>query len=407
MRSPLFFKRKKPVSELPADAPRNEYYESISAHLGILQVILFLSLFAFVVIAMLSNTELVTYQNFYYFFQDLGASAERVDIFEGESLSYPTDEEQDFVLYRGGLAVAGNTSVTIFSANGRQLVSSTVQYRDPTAIGAGKYLLVYEMGGTQYSLYNSDAQIHTGKTEFPISGAVVSDSGMYALVTSSADTTSVVSLYTNRFQLINRYNKSGYVMGVAIDAKGEKVAILTSTPNNGLFSTAVTLAAPGEKNAIAETVISSSIGISCVFTEGGKLAALCRDGVTYLSGEGNVTVSHPFEGDQPARFSMGEDGIAVVLKKNTVSSKNIAIVFDKNGEQVYNKTIAEDMMEMVFCNGTLFWMTESGVWREELQTGALSFAACRTNEHTLLAVNDEEALLCSPQKAVYLSFTPQ
>ena len=72
---------------------RNEYYENISAGLGIVQVVLYLSLFAFVVISFLTNSNLITYQNFYHFFQDLNASAERVDIFSHDSLSYSTDEE--------------------------------------------------------------------------------------------------------------------------------------------------------------------------------------------------------------------------------------------------------------------------------------------------------------------------
>ena len=143
----------------------NEYYENISAGLGILQVILYLSLFAFVVFAFLTNTNLITYQNFYHFFQDLNASAERVDIFSHDSLSYSTDEEQSFTLYRKGLAVAGNTGVTIFSATGRQLVSHGIQYNDPVAVGSGKYLLVYERGGKQYSLYNANTQMHAGETE--------------------------------------------------------------------------------------------------------------------------------------------------------------------------------------------------------------------------------------------------
>ena len=111
---------------------RNEYFENISAGLGILQVVLYLSLFAFVALSILSNTNLITYQNFYHFFQDLNASAERVDIFTLDSVSYSTDEEQSFTLYRKGLAVAGNTGVTIFSATGRQLVSHGICASSPS-----------------------------------------------------------------------------------------------------------------------------------------------------------------------------------------------------------------------------------------------------------------------------------
>ena len=188
---------------------RNEYYENVSAGLGIVQVVLYLSLFAFVVLSILSNTNLITYQNFYHFFQDLNASAERVDIFTHDSVSYATDEQQSFTLYRKGLAVAGNTGVTIFSATGRQLVSHVIQYNDPVAVGSGKYLLVYERGGKQYSLYNANTQMHVGETEYPITGAAVSDSGMYALISSASDANSAVYLYNNRFALINIYKNIG------------------------------------------------------------------------------------------------------------------------------------------------------------------------------------------------------
>ena len=42
----------------------NPYYEKISAGLGIVQVVLYLTLFSFVVLSFLRNTNLITYQNF-------------------------------------------------------------------------------------------------------------------------------------------------------------------------------------------------------------------------------------------------------------------------------------------------------------------------------------------------------
>ncbi len=383
---------------------RNEYYENISARLGIAQVVLYLSLFAFVVLSFIANTEMVTYQNFYRFFQDLTASAERVDIFEGDSLSYATDEEQDFVLYRGGLAVAGNTSVTVFSATGRQLLSETVQYRNPIAVGAGKYLLVYEMGGKQYSLYNSNARLYEGNAEYPISGAAVSDSGMYALVTSAERSTSSVSLYNNRFQLINRYNKDGYVTDVAIDATGKHVAILTAASQSGVLATKLMIAVPGEGEARAETELGASMGLSLAFTDSGQVAVLCRDRVLFADANGALIQTWSFDGKQLARFCVGRDGAAVVLKKNMISAKNILIVFDKNGKIVYNETVSKEIEQMDRMGNVLYAMTEGGVLRIDLASGNEQFVSCLTADRALLAVDTGEALCCSPQKAVFLSF---
>ena len=384
--------------------PRNEYYENISAGLGIVQVVLYLSLFAFVVLSFLTNTNLITYQNFYHFFQDLNASAEKVDIFSHDSVSYPTADEQSFTLYRKGLAVAGNTSVTVFSATGRQLVSHGIQYNDPVAVGSGKYLLVYERGGKQYSLYNANTQMHTGVTEYPISGAAVSESGMYALVSSANDANSAVYLYNNRFALINIYKKGGNVLDVAISADGRRIALLTVTPNEGGVSTSVMLAEPGKGEAIAENVIADSLGIRCHFTENGKLAALCTTGISYLSNNGELEFFYDFGKNIPAIADFCEDGVAICLKKSAISEKKITIVFDKSGKIVYNDVVPQNISSLAYREGVLFIADYNGVSRLQLDSGRMDFEEYATDGKVLLAVSEREVLLCSPQKAVYITF---
>ena len=383
---------------------RNEYYENISAGLGILQVILYLSLFAFVALSFLANTNLITYQNFYHFFQDLNASAERVDVFTHDSISYPTDQEQSFTLYRKGLAVAGNTGVTIFSATGRQLVSEGIQYNDPVAVGSGKYLLVYERGGKQYSLYNANTQMHAGETTYPISGAAVSDSGMYALISSASDANSAVYLYNNRFALINIYKKGGNVLDVAISPDGDRIALVTVSSNAGGVSTSVMLAQPGKGEAIAERIIASTIGIQCHFTDSGKLAVMCTTGVAYISRNGELDFFYDFDGQIPTSADLCGAGAAICLKKSAISEKNIIIIFDKSGKIVYNGVTDQKVDQLAYQEGVLFWTDYNGVTRLDLRSGEVDFVGCTTDGKKMLSVDDKEVLLCSPQKAVYITF---
>ena len=405
----IFQKQTKAVQNATAPAAklakeRNEYYENVSAGLGIVQVVLYLSLFAFVVLSILSNTNLITYQNFYHFFQDLNASAERVDIFTHDSVSYATDEQQSFTLYRKGLAVAGNTGVTIFSATGRQLVSHVIQYNDPVAVGSGKYLLVYERGGKQYSLYNANTQMHAGETEYPITGAAVSDSGMYALISSASDANSAVYLYNNRFALINIYKKGGNVLDAAISSDGRRIALLTVTPNAGGVSTSVMLAEPGKGTAIAENVIAPSVGLQCEFTSAGKLVALTSSGVAYLSANGAIESFYDFEGKIPSGVELSPNGAVVCLKKSAISEKNIIIIFDKAGKIVYNDVTPQSVIDVAYRENVLFYTTYEGVNRLDLQSGELVLEEYTMDGKVLLAVNDKEVLLCSPQKAVYFTF---
>ncbi|MBQ9774030.1 MAG: hypothetical protein IJW30_05140 [Clostridia bacterium] len=405
LRSILDQRRREKKKKIVADGPRNEYYETVSARFGIAQVILYLLLLAFVVVSFLFNTELITYQNFYYFFQDLGASAENVDTVNTGSLSYPTAREQGFTLYRGGLAVAGNNSVTVFSATGRQIVSETVNYSHPVAVGSGKYLLVYEMGGMQYSLYTSYQKIHSGKTAYPIHGAAISDSGMYALISATDSSTSAVLLFNDRFQQTMEYEFGrAYVNDVAINENGTRVAILATDSVNGRLESRVKLAKPGEGEAMFDQTVSASVGLACTVTSSGRIAVLCGDGVYYLNERGETVESEPHDTLTPSYYAIGKDGIAVSLKKNTVSEKNVVRVFDKNGKKVYNGDVAQDIEAVAYSGDSVFWMTRDGVVRLSLDSGTVTHQAASTVGKRLLAVSEAEVLLCSAQKAEYISF---
>lgn len=400
---PLFRKKKTDAAEGLPQAPQNSYYEEISARLGIFQVVLYLSLLAFAVLSFATNTSLITYSNFYYFFRDLSASAEKVDIFDADSVSYPMEEEQSFSLYRRGLAVAGNRTVTLFSAAGRPLLSKNISYRNPVAVGHGKYLLVYEMGGTQYSLYNSSAQLHTEETESAIYGAAVSDSGMYALFFRGKDQSEIL-LYNNRFSLLNRFRLNGYVMDVCISPDGSRMAILQSDTRNGTFYTRLLLATPGEDAAPTEVYSGTSMGISCAFSDSGNVFALCSEKIVVCNADGETRTDYDFSGAALADADLGADGAAILLKKNNVSGEKNRIVFDKNGNVVYNEETTEPTSQLCLSGGMLFWLSDGAVHRRNLRTGETDAIACVTDRRTLIAIDENEVLCCSGQKAVYLTF---
>ncbi|MBQ8431945.1 MAG: hypothetical protein IJX28_03580 [Clostridia bacterium] len=383
---------------------QNHYYESVSVGLGILQVVLYLSLFAFVVLSFFRNTQLITYQTFYHFIKDLNASAESVFDATSDTVSYPTDDQQSFTLYRQGLAVAGNANVTVFTASGRQTVSQNIQYQNPTAIGSGKYLLVYELGGTQYSLYNSYTKIHEGVSDHPINHAAISESGMFALVSASEGYTSTVSLYSSRFSLLNRYHKSGYVMDVAINKRGTQVSILSIAPQNGSFTTEWMLCKPGEDSAQVTKQFLSRVGWRCEYTASDRIVLLHEAGVSFFDSDGKALQEYDFQGKTLLFVDFDTAGTAICLQGTAFFSKKELIVFDKNGKILYNEMEPETPLQMDLIGQTLFFLSEDGVIRLDLKNADRTFVACATAQKTLLATTEEEVLLCSPHQGEYLRF---
>ena len=367
---------------------------------------LYLCLFGFVIISFLGNTELITYKNFYYFFKDLNTSFDSIDVYADESVTYSTDDQQVFVLYRNGLAVVGNHAVTIFTETGRQTVSQNIQYKNPAAEGAGKYLLVYELGGTQYSLYNSFTQLYSGESEYPIQGVAVSDRGAYALITSSEEYTSVVSLYNSYFSLINRYNKNGYVMDVEINDAGDQIAILSSQAKGGIFYTELLLHRPGADESEKRVLnIGNSLALRCSYTESGALGVVCTDGFSFVR-DGRVESFFDFGERAIVSLDQSPNGTAVCLKKSVVSTENDLIVFDKNGKQLYNGTAPADAIQISLRGSVVFLLHSNGITRFDAKRDRITHYECATEQRVLLARGERDVLLCSGQKAEFIRISP-
>ena len=398
--------RKKPRAtkeEIAVERPTNPYYEAVSDRFGIAQIILFLTLLAFVSVSLLANTGLITYQNLYYFVKDLNASAENVDVLHTDSVSYAADASQSFTLYRQGLAVAGNTSVTVFTASGRQTVGESIRYQNPTAVGSGKYLLVYEMGGTQYSLYNSYTQIHKGTTERAILGAAMSPSGCYALITSSQEHLSVVELFDSDFARINRYGYPSYVTDVAINEKGTRLAVILSHIEQAAFVTEARFYEPGKTELSASLRLGHGLGLSCCFTDGGELAVLCTDGVYYSSLKGELNRTVHFEGAQLAGAELSPNGCALLLKRDEKAPHGEAILLDRHGRELCREGMKESVSAVSVSGDVMFLTCSDGVLRIR-SDGSSEKLTCETEGKVLLAVDEGRVLLCSSKKADSLRF---
>lgn len=393
--------RSQKTDSISPEMPQNKHYEAISSRLGIMQVILYLSLFAFVILSLIKNSELITYRNFYYFFKDLNASFESIRVYGEESVSYSTSDEQSFVIYRNGLAVAGNNSVTVFTETGRQTLSKTISYKNPVAKGSGKFLLVYELGGTHYSLYNSYTQIYTGISDFPIQTAVVSDSGMYAIVSASEEYTSSVSLYNSNFSMINRYNKNGYVMDVDLKNDGSEIAILTSASQNGLFYTELSLHRPGTDGDKTSVPIGNSLALQCAYTETGAVGILCNNGYTLVK-DGQSAEFFDFNEKSIMAASLSSDGLAVCLRNTAVSEESELIVFNKDGALMYREASLVSPLQLERCGSSVFLLHSDGILCLDVSDGTVASYGCRTENHVLLAQSESSVLLCSPQKAMFL-----
>lgn len=387
------------------------YYATVSARYKVAQRILILLLVIFLLFSIFTNISNITYGNFFYFFRDFGNAVD-IESSNYESLSYDVYGDQSFALYRGGIAAVSPSNVSVFTATGRRTLKSRSDFALPYAVCSKKYALVYDVSGKSFALYNSFSKIYTESFDYPISDAAISDSGVFAVLTRSADYKSVVNVYNKNVKLAGRYSKDMYALDIAIDSAGERMAVVYYDIGDGLGRTVLRVydisnrvsegKDPDEDRVMAQKTFEGEFPLGCAFMSDGKLSVATNGSVSVLdNSEYEVYDYITFNGELRSVYA-SEDGVAVAVKEGVLNDVNTVIAFDKHGKVLYNELVRESVREIAVLGRHIFIKTDSGVARINADTGEEEELASQTGK--MLIYDESTAIVCGESKAVYIKF---
>lgn len=197
-------------------------------------------LIVFLLGAVLLNIGDVTYENLYYFVKDFGAVVS-TDDFGASPVIYSYAEDRTYAGYKGGIVTSGGGVVTVFSATGRKTAGFYTGYSNPRVCTSSKYILVFDLGGREYSIYNSFVRLHTGALDNPILAAAICDSGSFALLSSEGEYKSVIYRYNSRFEKSAAYYYSDYVISMSLSADGRYLIVSPVGTNRASLSSRLLL----------------------------------------------------------------------------------------------------------------------------------------------------------------------
>ena len=93
---------------------------------------------------------------------------------------------------------------------------------------------------------------------------------------------------------------------------------------------------------------------------------------------------------------------AVAFNNGITNDANKVLVFDKDGDLVYNDIIRSDVSQLAVCDGYFFIKNAGGVLRTSIKDGFED--RLDSQDGKMLIYDGSTALLCTEAKAVYLNF---
>lgn len=383
----------------------NRYYLKISRRYMAVGIILMISLLVYIMCIMMFFGEYVTYDNLKYLVRDFEAtSIPGSDEFT--QIVYTGSDGMKFEYFKGGLAISNGDSYSYYDASGINLIEADIGYSNPVLVPSDKYLLVYDVGGTGYSVYNQLTQIIERETSLPIISGDIASDGTMIIATRSRETRYVVDVYNSAFNKTMSIYKENYVLDTAISPDGDYIIICSAVPSDTNFSCEIEICVNGQSESLFTTTYENTMPLDAYAVDDG-FALLCDKGMYFFGYDGHMINGTAFTGMSLRFADICDKGAAVVGNVNALGSENRVIVFDSSGNILFDKEIHERINGVYMSlnlNDSLVYYTASDSVYKITSDGSVIAKTVESGELLSIVPDRDGALICYKNGAEHFDF---
>ncbi len=341
------------------DIGYNRFYNRAGIVYRITGFVFLFAFFVYLIVTSVANLDKITYENAEYIVRNF---AERLEDNERESagMIYDPDGEMRFALFGKGLAVCGNTGVTVFSATGRRTCRDTAEITVPFLKASSKYAVAYVSGGLEYYVYNAFSRVYSGKTDRPVYAFSVADNGSYLYITSGEIYESEIVLCDSDFGTRAVYGKNDPAVCAVIDPDGSRFAMITlGLSSTGKYSATLSVYPFASESESFTVALEDVLPLDCVFSEEG-ITVLCANCIQRFDLAGRLVCRDYFSGELVcASLSFGSS--AVVTRRTSGVDTVYSVLLAASGRVGLAAELPEAVLSAAAAGGGVYLLGRSGV----------------------------------------------
>ncbi|MBR1738954.1 MAG: hypothetical protein IJ737_01565 [Ruminococcus sp.] len=261
------------------------------------------------------------------------------------------------------LAVLSDTFVYFYDNAGALLRSRQHEYASPVMRTAGGRVLIYESGGSRYSVEDSRDIIYDGSIaddDEPgktILFARMSDEGYTAIVTTSESFECELKVLSRTGSTIYDRKCVGRVSGVGFRDGSSGCVLSYLSAEKGAFVTSVQAISFSENKEMWTSPGLDSLGLEVYGFEGGAFV-LGKETCGYIDSVGGISSYYRYEGELAGGDS--ENGSSAVIVNNEDRRKYSAVLFEKAGEPVII-SYDEPLVDVKVSGGLAYVLSKSSI----------------------------------------------
>ena len=372
----------------------NPYYLVLSGKFKTVKYILLCVLVVFLLAVIILFRDEITVENLRYLFKDFDIG-ENISVNSNDSITYDADMQVKLELYKGDLVIAGSTYFYLTDLQGNKRLNEDSIFSNPVIVPSKKYLLVYGLSENTYAIYNTFSKLHTESFDYPITAAAVSDKGMYAIVTKSAEYRSVVYLYNDNFERIGAVYKDKYVTDVSFNDDSSELMIISIFLDNGNLSSEIVNYVPFSENSSSTKIVKNAMAIEGAYNKNDGFSVIYDNKIEFYDSEYILRNTYDFPSNVvPVTTVINEDHTAIIYNENIVGNDIKILVFDPSGNLVLSSDAKGQPKKVKTYNGQVYVLLNGSICKINIDNSDKQYYETEKNALDFLISKDGSLIVC-------------
>lgn len=273
------------------------------------------------------------------------------------------------------LLLVGGSENECYNTSGKQIFVRRHGFSNPAVAQSESRLVVFDRGGTGYSVENMDRVLYTGTMRGNIYNAAMGRSGVSAFALSSVEYSGELQVYNKKMEnIFNWYSAEATLTAVGVSDNGRRIAAGGVAVSGGAYRSTVYLFDTKQSAPIFSAVIEGGAIVS-IEPVGSSFLIVCSDRVLLLDRDGTQKAAVQATGTlHLVRNTEGR--IAVVDKLAGNSGDYCVSLLDKKGNSLGVFTVRMNVRDVCVVGDSVALLSDSKVWFYTFSGNAASSADC-------------------------------
>jgi len=269
-----------------------------------------------------------------------------------------------FLGVENDLVISTQTQIQLVSPTGAARVKETVDMDSPALNSAGKYTVVYDVGGQELIVLGEEKLLHelTLPDEESLLCATVNEKGWVAVTSKVSGHKAVVNIYDPGFESVLEIRLSSrYISDAVVTPDCRGVYLISPGQEGGAFeNTLLYYTFSSREEPTKEVSLGSNVVLSIL--SGSKCWILGDESLLVLDSSGVITAAYDYEGQYLKMGTLQGDGYAALfLSRSASGSAGNLVTVNDDGEEIGRLPLEGQTLAMAAQGNSIAVLTTSDI----------------------------------------------